>query len=81
MSFLSVIHITLFIILSGFLSIYIGAVLSGSKPITSDTIFLRVGAGMFVLIIFGSVISWLQDCKLSLGLPTFGLEDRVTVIG
>ena len=71
----------LFVVLGGFLLVYLGVLLNTPRPFSPDSIF-RYGAAAFFLIVFiGSIVSWLLDCPFPFGLPTFGLEDRPYVIG
>jgi hypothetical protein len=81
MLFLTIIYGTLFVIIAGLIAVYIGSLMVPTKPMGPETYIRRVSAVLLLTIIIGSITSWLQDCELSLGFPTFGLENRVTVIG
>ena len=81
-SLLGIIYAFLFIIVGTFLAVYVD-VLMKPKSLNLDTAFRYLATALFILIILGSVISWLLDCTLNVqaGLPTFGLEERIQVIG
>jgi hypothetical protein len=83
MYFLGYIYATLFVLIGAFLSVYVSVLMDRSKAYSIDGLFRYVGAAFFIIIFFGSVISWLSGCTLTFqsGLPTFGIEERVTVIG
>ena len=68
-------------VVGALLWIYVSVLLSASKPFTPDSIFKYASAGFFVVIIFGSVITWFLGSPFPLGLPTFGLENRPHIIG
>jgi tryptophan-rich sensory protein len=79
---LGIIYAVLFIIVGTFLAVYVD-VLMKPKSLNLDTAFRYIGAVLFIIIIIGSIISWLLDCTFNVhaGLPTFGLEERIQVIG
>jgi hypothetical protein len=81
MSFLTIVYGTLFVIMAGLIAVYVGSLMAAPKPLGPETYIRRASAVLLLTIIVGSITSWLQDCELSLGFPTFGLENRVTVIG
>jgi hypothetical protein len=81
MIFLTIVYGILFVIIAGLIAVYIGSLLVATKPMGPETYIRRVSAVLLLTIIVGSVSAWLQDCELSLGFPTFGIENRVTVIG
>ena len=80
--FLGYIYAFLFIIGGWFLAVYV-EVLMKPKGFTVDSALQYTGAALFIIIILGSVINWLRDCTVNVqaGLPTFGLEGSIKVIG
>jgi hypothetical protein len=83
MYLLGYIYAALVILVGAFLSVYIGVLMDRSRPYSVDSLFRFTAAAFFLIIIFGSIISWLSGCTLTFqsGLPTFGLEDRIAPIG
>ena len=78
---LAFVYTALFLILGTFFLVYLNVLFKAPKPMTANTYF-RYAAAIFFLIVFvGSIVSWMLDCSFNFELPTFGMEDRVTVIG
>ena len=80
---LGYIYAALVILVGTFLSVYFSTLMDRSRLYSIDSIFRYVGAAFFIIIFFGSIVSWLSGCTFTFqsGLPTFGLEERISVIG
>lgn len=80
---LGYIYAFLFVIVGWFLAVYVDVLMASSKSFNIDSVFKYAGAAMFIIIIFGSMINWLRGCSINVqdGLPTFGLGERIQVIG
>jgi hypothetical protein len=81
--FLGYLYTFLFIVIGAFLAVYAAVLLERPRPFTIDNGLKYLSAALFILIIFGSIVNWLLDCTVNVqgGLPTFGLETHVKVIG
>ena len=76
MYYLGYIYAFLFVFVGWFLSVYAGMLIAQPKPFNVDSLFRYVAAILFVIIVFWSIVNLLIGC-----IPTFGLEERVAVVG
>ena len=73
----------LFVIVGWFLTVYASTLIQRPGSFSLDVGLKYLVAAFLILVVFGSIINWLRDCTYNVqaGLPTFGLENRVTLLG
>jgi hypothetical protein len=52
----------LILLISTFLSVYIGVLLEVPKPFTTNGLIKYTGAALFLIIIIGTIVNWFADC-------------------
>jgi hypothetical protein len=80
---MNILYIFLVAIILLLIGTYSGFLLD-SKVYSGKDAYLKYASAIFlIVIILGSIISWFLDCTFNLNtlLPTFGLEDRITLLG